>query len=86
MLRPMSVLAPFRQLTSAQRHTFVAAFLGWTLDALDFFLLIFCVNAIALEFHSKPSAVLARVHDQAFRPVGLCCSACWPIATDGGRC
>jgi len=71
MLRPMSVLAPFRQLTSAQRHTFVAAFLGWTLDALDFFLLIFCVNAIALEFHSKPSAVLGAVFmTQAFRPVG----------------
>ena len=67
----MSVLGPFRQLTSAQRHTFVAAFLGWTLDSLDFFLLIFCVNAIALEFHSKPSAVLGAVFmTQAFRPVG----------------
>jgi len=71
MLPPMSVLGPFRQLTSAQRHTFVAAFLGWTLDSLDFFLLIFCVNAIALEFHSKPSAVLGAVFmTQAFRPVG----------------
>jgi SHS family lactate transporter-like MFS transporter len=49
----------------------VAAFLGWTLDSLDFFLLIFCVNAIALEFHSKPSAVLGAVFmTQAFRPVG----------------
>ncbi|MGD0734659.1 MAG: MFS transporter [Terracidiphilus sp.] len=67
----MSVLEPFRQLTSAQRHTFVAAFLGWTLDSLDFFLLIFCVNAIATEFHSKPSAVLGAVFmTQAFRPVG----------------
>jgi SHS family lactate transporter-like MFS transporter len=64
-------MGPFRQLTSAQRHTFVAAFLGWTLDSLDFFLLIFCVNAIALEFHSKPSAVLGAVFmTQAFRPVG----------------
>jgi SHS family lactate transporter-like MFS transporter len=67
----MSFIGPFRQLTSAQRHTFVAAFLGWTLDSLDFFLLIFCVNAIALEFHSKPSAVLGAVFmTQAFRPVG----------------
>lgn len=67
----MSLTGPFRQLTSAQRHTFVAAFLGWTLDSLDFFLLIFCVNAIALEFHSKPSAVLGAVFmTQAFRPVG----------------
>jgi SHS family lactate transporter-like MFS transporter len=64
-------MEPFRRLTSAQRHTFVAAFLGWTLDSLDFFLLIFCVNAIATEFHSKPSAVLTAVFmTQAFRPVG----------------
>ena len=54
MLPPMSVLDHFRQLTRPQRHTFVAAFLGWTLDSLDFFILIFCVPAIAAEFHTKP--------------------------------
>jgi len=58
-------------LSSQQRHTFVAAFLGWTLDSLDFFLLIFCVKAIAGEFHTQPSAVLGAVFmTQAFRPVG----------------
>jgi len=67
----MSVLAPFRQLTSPQRHAFTASFLGWTLDSLDFFLLIFCVKAIAGEFHTQPSAVLGAVFmTQAFRPVG----------------
>ena len=67
----MSVLGPFRQLTRSQRHAFVAAFLGWTLDSLDFFLLIFCVKAIAGEFHTQPSAVLGAVFmTQAFRPVG----------------
>jgi SHS family lactate transporter-like MFS transporter len=67
----MSVIDNFRQLTSQQRHTFAAAFLGWTLDSLDFFLLIFCVKAIAGEFHSQPSAVLGAVFmTQAFRPVG----------------
>ena len=71
MLPPMSVLAPFRQLTRLQRHTFVAAFLGWTLDSLDFFILIFCVPAIAGEFHTKASAVMGAVFmTQAFRPVG----------------
>ena len=71
ILPPMSVLGPFRQLTRPQRHTFVAAFLGWTLDSLDFFILIFCVPAIAGEFHTKPSAVLGAVFlTQAFRPVG----------------
>jgi MFS transporter, SHS family, lactate transporter len=71
MLPPMSVLGRFRQLTRPQRHTFVAAFMGWTLDSLDFFILIFCVPAIAGEFHTKPSAVLGAVFmTQAFRPVG----------------
>jgi SHS family lactate transporter-like MFS transporter len=61
----------FRQLTRPQRHTFVAAFLGWTLDSLDFFLLIFCVPAIAGEFHTQPSAVLGAVFlTQALRPAG----------------
>jgi SHS family lactate transporter-like MFS transporter len=73
MLPPMSspVLDHFRRLTIQQRHTFWAAFLGWTLDSLDFFILIFCVPAIAAEFHTKPSAVLGAVFlTQAFRPAG----------------
>lgn len=71
MLPPMSLIEPFRRLTRPQRHTFLAAFLGWTLDSLDFFILIFCVPAIAAEFHAKPSAVLGAVFlTQAFRPVG----------------
>jgi SHS family lactate transporter-like MFS transporter len=67
----MSVIGSFRHLTRPQRHTFVAAFLGWTLDSLDFFILIFCVPAIAGEFRTQPSAVLGAVFmTQAFRPVG----------------
>jgi SHS family lactate transporter-like MFS transporter len=49
----------------------VAAFLGWTLDSLDFFILTFCVSAIAAEFHTKVSAVMGGVVlTQFFRPVG----------------
>ncbi len=67
----MSFLDDFRCLSPAQRHTFLASFLGWTLDSLDFFLLIFCVKAIAADFGTKPSAVLGAVFlTQAFRPVG----------------
>ena len=67
----MSLLGPLRQLTSPQRHAFLGAFLGWTLDSLDFFLLVFCVKAIATEFHTQPSAILGAVFlTQAFRPVG----------------
>jgi SHS family lactate transporter-like MFS transporter len=66
-----SVIHNFGRLTGPQRHTFLAAFLGWTMDSLDFFILIFCVPAIAAEFHTKPSAVLGAVFlTQAFRPVG----------------
>jgi SHS family lactate transporter-like MFS transporter len=66
-----SVTHNFRQLSGTQRHTFLAGFLGWTMDSLDFFILIFCVPAIAKEFHTVPSEVLGTVFlTQAFRPVG----------------
>jgi len=67
----MSFVRDFQRLTPVQRHTFIASFLGWTLDSLDFFLLIFCVKAISSEFSAKPSDVLSAVFlTQAFRPVG----------------
>jgi MFS transporter, SHS family, lactate transporter len=67
----MSLVQDFRRLSPAQRHTFIASFLGWTLDSLDFFLLIFCVKAISSDFGAKPSDVLSAVFlTQAFRPVG----------------
>ncbi len=37
-------------LTSAQKKTVLAAYLGWTLDAFDFFLLTFMLKDIAKEF------------------------------------
>lgn len=67
----MSFVRDFKRLSPSQRHTFIAAFLGWTLDSLDFFLLIFCVKAISSDFHAKPSDILSAVFlTQAFRPVG----------------
>ncbi len=67
----MAFVRDFKRLNSAQRHAFIASFLGWTLDSLDFFLLIFCVKAIATDFGTQPSTVLGAVFwTQAFRPVG----------------
>ncbi len=45
----------FRSLTSTQRSTFAACFLGWlTLDAFDFFLLtVLPLKAIAADFHVR---------------------------------
>jgi SHS family lactate transporter-like MFS transporter len=40
----------FRSLNRSQRATFIACFLGWALDAFDFFLLTFVVTPIAQEF------------------------------------
>ena len=67
----MSVLSDFRRLTRPQRHTFLAGFLGWTMDSLDYFILILSASAIAAEFHTRPSAVMGAVFlTLAFRPVG----------------
>ena len=37
----MSVWSDLRCLTPAQRNAVIASFLGWTLDAFDFFILVF---------------------------------------------
>src|SRR5271156_5270378 len=61
----------FRALTSHQRHAFFACLLGWSLDAFDFFILIFCVTAMAKDFHAAVPAVLQAIFlTLAFRPVG----------------
>ena len=44
-------------LTRAQRMTILAAFLGWMLDAFDFFLLTFLLKDIAKEFGVEVPAV-----------------------------
>jgi SHS family lactate transporter-like MFS transporter len=67
----MEFLGHFRRLTPMQRNTFVACFLGWSLDAFDFFILTFCVSAIAAQFHTKVSEVAEAIFiTLAFRPVG----------------
>ena len=67
----MEFIGHFRRLTPVQRNTFIACFLGWSLDAFDFFILTFCVSAIATQFQAKVSAVAAAIFiTLAFRPVG----------------
>src|ERR1700741_560395 len=48
-----------------------AGFSGWLLDAFDFFLVTFCLTAIARDFH-KSDAQIALVITMTllFRPVG----------------
>ena len=67
----MEFLGHFRRLTPAQRNTFIACFLGWSLDAFDFFILNFCISAIATQFQAKVSAVAEAIFlTLAMRPVG----------------
>jgi SHS family lactate transporter-like MFS transporter len=67
----MPFLGKFRALTRVQRNTFSACFLGWTLDAFDFFLLTFCLTAIAADFHVGRKQVVAAVSwTLVMRPVG----------------
>src|SRR5208283_2791854 len=67
----MEFIGHFRRLTPVQRNTFIACFLGWSLDAFDFFILTFCVSAIATQFQAKVSAVVEAIFiTLAFRPVG----------------
>lgn len=54
-----------------QRNTFAACFLAWSLDAFDFFVLTFCLNAIAAQFQTKVYAVVEAIFlTMALRPVG----------------
>ncbi|MHB8283532.1 MAG: MFS transporter [Caulobacteraceae bacterium] len=57
----MVIIDDLKALNGEQRSAFVASFLGWTLDAFDYFLLTFVVKDIAADFHAKGSAVLLAV-------------------------
>jgi len=68
LVNPISAL---RQLDPIGRRTFIACFLGWTLDAFDFFLVTFVVSDIAKEFNADRVAVLGAITlTLMFRPLG----------------
>ena len=57
--------------TSEQRHVVAASFLGWSLDAFDFFLLVFVLKDIAQEFNTEITDVtVAILLTLAMRPIG----------------
>ncbi len=57
--------------TSDQKHVVAASFLGWTLDAFDFFLLVFVIKDIAGEFGTQITDVtFAILLTLAMRPIG----------------
>jgi SHS family lactate transporter-like MFS transporter len=57
--------------TKEQKNVTIAAYLGWTLDAFDFFLMVFVFKDIANEFHVKiPDVSIAVVLTLVMRPLG----------------
>jgi SHS family lactate transporter-like MFS transporter len=67
-------MSSFSEARGMDRHQWAAvtaSFLGWTLDAFDFFLMVFMFSAIAKEFHTNVAAVaIASTLTLAARPFG----------------
>lgn len=54
-----------------QRNALLASFLGWTLDAFDFFILVMVLDAVATTFgRTRPEIALTLTASLAMRPVG----------------
>jgi len=67
----MSLIADLKSLEPSQRNAIWASYLGWTLDAFDFFLMVFMLSAIAKEFGTDVKAVAEGVFlTLAARPIG----------------
>lgn len=64
-----ATLSPKQQ--PGSHHAVLAGFLGWTLDAFDFFVVVFLFDTLARQFGvSKKEIVLTTTATLAMRPVG----------------
>lgn len=67
----MSLIADLKSLEKPQRSAIWASYLGWTLDAFDFFLMVFMLKAIAAEFGTDVKSVAVGIFvTLAARPFG----------------
>jgi MFS transporter, SHS family, lactate transporter len=67
----MEAVRLFKSLDRNQRNTFLACFLGWALDAFDFFLLTFVIVPMAGDFGTSIAELsYAITLTLAMRPVG----------------
>ncbi len=70
-LSPATAEAPRRITRREAAHTLAASFLGWTLDAFDFFVLVFVLPTIASDFHVSIADVAFTITATLMmRPVG----------------
>jgi len=57
--------------SSGQVHAVAASFMGWTLDAFDYFIVVFLFDRLAADFHvSKKAVVASLLLTLAMRPIG----------------
>ena len=67
----MAISDTFKGWTSAQKHVVAASYLGWTLDAFDFFLMVFVIKDVAKAFGAgKEDIAWALTLTLMLRPVG----------------
>src|SRR3982074_2843773 len=66
------------RLTSGQRNGFAGAFLGWTMDAFDYFIVVLVYADIAKEFHvSLTKMAFLTTVTLIMRPVGAFIFGLW---------
>jgi MFS transporter, SHS family, lactate transporter len=67
----MSTRALIASLTRDQRNTFLASFLGWTLDAFDYFLVVLVLSHLAADFQRTVAQMAVTITATLMlRPVG----------------
>ncbi|MGH3970160.1 MAG: MFS transporter [Mycobacterium sp.] len=67
-----------QRLTADQRNSFIAALLGWTMDAFDYFLVVLVYADIAETFHhTKTEVAFLTTATLAMRPVGALLFGLW---------
>jgi SHS family lactate transporter-like MFS transporter len=67
----VQITEPAANSKSNARHAVLAGFFGWTLDAFDFFVVVFLYDVLARQFGvSKKDIILTTFATLAMRPVG----------------
>ncbi|WP_442791115.1 MFS transporter [Mycobacterium sp. Aquia_216] len=67
-----------QRLSGDQRNSFIAAMLGWTMDAFDYFIVVFVYADIAKTFHiSKAEVAFVTTATLIMRPVGALLFGLW---------
>ncbi|OBJ10264.1 sugar transporter [Mycobacterium sp. 1482292.6] len=65
-------------MTADQRNSFIAALLGWTMDAFDYFIVVLVYADIAKTFHhSKAEVAFVTTATLIMRPVGALLFGLW---------